>query len=140
EPGVGNANIKARGTVIPVLLCPSDPNNKTIYQGLGGNWARNNYAANAGRAFIYGSVGSGTVGISSMSGPDSPNNAGWLDNCQRGVMGPNTSVALKRISDGTSKTIMIGEIRAGLTENDGRGVWALGHAGPSLVSGFGSGG
>src|SRR5262245_55755420 len=45
DPGAGNANIKARGTIIPVLLCPSDPFNKTLFAGLGGNWARTNYAA-----------------------------------------------------------------------------------------------
>jgi prepilin-type processing-associated H-X9-DG protein len=55
-------------------------------------------------------------------------------------MGPNAAVTIKRITDGTSRTIMIGEIRAGLSENDARGVWALGHAGPSLISGYGSGG
>ncbi len=145
--GNGNANITARGTQIPVLLCPSDQNNKVHFQGMGGNWARTNYAASAGRAFIYGAIvnpnatpSTAQAGISYMSGPDFGNSSGWLDNCQRGVMGPNASVTLKRIADGTSKTIMIGEIRAGLNENDGRGVWALGHAGPSLISGYGSGG
>jgi len=139
EPGAGNANITTRGTTIPVLLCPSDPFNKTLYAGLGGNWARTNYAASAGRAFIYGSI-AGVGGISYMAGSDPPNNVGWTDNCQRGMMGPNAAVTLKRVTDGTSKTIMLGEIRAGLTENDARGVWALGHAGPSLISGYGSGG
>jgi prepilin-type N-terminal cleavage/methylation domain-containing protein/prepilin-type processing-associated H-X9-DG protein len=152
EPGAGNANITARGTVIPVLLCPSDPFNKTLFQGaapLNGNWARTNYAANAGRAFIYGPISTGG-GITYMSGPDAPNNQGWVDTptnanpssggCQRGVMGPNVSVTLKRVTDGTSKTIMIGEIRAGITEKDARGIWAMGHAGPSLISMYGSGG
>jgi prepilin-type processing-associated H-X9-DG protein len=75
-----------------------------------------------------------------MAGPDPPNNNGWKDPCQRGVMGPNVAVALKRIADGTSKTIMLGEIRSGPTPQDGRGVWALGHAGASLVARYGSGG
>ena len=44
------ANVTARGTVIPVLLCPSDSAaNTQLYQGTkmnhGGNWARANYAA-----------------------------------------------------------------------------------------------
>jgi prepilin-type processing-associated H-X9-DG protein len=55
-------------------------------------------------------------------------------------MGPNVAVTLKRVVDGTSKTIMLAEIRAGITEGDGRGVWALGHAGASLVAMYGSGG
>jgi prepilin-type processing-associated H-X9-DG protein len=54
-------------------------------------------------------------------------------------MGPNVAVALKRIADGTSKTMMIGEIRAGLTDWDIRGTWALGHAGASIVAAFGTG-
>ncbi len=55
-------------------------------------------------------------------------------------MGPNAAVTLKRITDGTSKTILLGEIRAGITPNDGRGVWAMGHAGASLLAAYGSGG
>jgi prepilin-type processing-associated H-X9-DG protein len=60
--------------------------------------------------------------------------------CYRGVMGPNANVKLKQITDGTGKTIMLGEIRAGITEQDGRGVWGLGHAGASLLAAYGSGG
>jgi prepilin-type N-terminal cleavage/methylation domain-containing protein len=132
-------NFIARGTVIPALLCPSDPFNKAPYQGKtgsphGANWARTNYAASAGRAFIY---GSGTDPVS-MNGAS--NDPGWKDNCARGVMGPNNAVKLKRITDGTSKTIMLGEIRAGMTEQDARGVWAMGHAGASLLARYGSGG
>jgi prepilin-type N-terminal cleavage/methylation domain-containing protein/prepilin-type processing-associated H-X9-DG protein len=148
EPGAGNANITARGTAIPVLLCPSDPYNRIPFQGtaaIGGNWARSNYAANAGRAYIYGPIPNPPSSSKSpldnhMSGPDQNNSNGWVDPCQRGVMGPNASVTLKRITDGTTKSIMVGEIRAGITPFDGRGVWALGHAGPSLLAMFGSGG
>jgi prepilin-type processing-associated H-X9-DG protein len=126
-------NVKARGTEISSLLCPSDPFNRVKYAGLNGNWARCNYAANSGREFLYSSFAN--------------TNYGWQDSvpptkaaaCTRGVMGPNTAVKLKRISDGTSKTIMIGEIRAGITENDARGCWAMGHAGASLIAMFGGG-
>ena len=68
-------------------------------------------------------------------GPDSP---GWKSDQRRGVMGPNASVALQRIIDGTTKTILVGEIRTGLTEKDARGVWAMGHAGASLLAMYGS--
>jgi prepilin-type processing-associated H-X9-DG protein len=60
--------------------------------------------------------------------------------CYRGVMGPNVGVSLKQVTDGTNRTIMLGEIRAGITEKDGRGVWGLGHAGASLLAAYGSGG
>ncbi len=57
-PLATNRNYIARGTVIPSLLCPSDGNNKAFYQGKsgsphGGNYARTNYAANAGRGYLY---------------------------------------------------------------------------------------
>ena len=55
-----------------------------------------------------------------------------------GVMGPNASVAFRRITDGASKTILIGEIRAGITEKMRDGVWAMGHAGASLLAMYGS--
>jgi prepilin-type N-terminal cleavage/methylation domain-containing protein/prepilin-type processing-associated H-X9-DG protein len=132
------ANVKnqtARAATIPALLCPSDPFNRVLYQGKapagvanlhGSNWGRTNYAANAGRMTVY--QGTGPQYYSS----------GWKDPCQRGVMGVNQAVALKRITDGTSKSIMLGEIRAGMTENDARGTWALGHAGSNILAGYGS--
>jgi prepilin-type processing-associated H-X9-DG protein len=55
-------------------------------------------------------------------------------------MGPNVGVKLRRISDGTSKTIMLGEIRAGINETDSRGIWAMGHAGASLIARYGANG
>jgi hypothetical protein len=55
-------------------------------------------------------------------------------------MGPNAAAAFSKITDGTSNTILIGEIRTGLTEKDARGVWAMGHAGASLLAMFGSDG
>jgi prepilin-type N-terminal cleavage/methylation domain-containing protein len=137
EPGAGNKNVEARGSVIPSLLCPSDPNNTVKYTGHNGNWARGNYAASAGRAFIHRQF---------MNGPQSKSWSGTVWNagdnlyCRRGVMGPNAGVKISQISDGTSKTIMVGEIRAGITEQDPRGVWALGHAGASLIAMYGGGG
>jgi prepilin-type N-terminal cleavage/methylation domain-containing protein len=148
QPGAGNRNITARGSVIPVLLCPSDPFNQVKFQGggaLGDGWARTNYAASAGRAFLYGNPAATSSDLH-MAGPNSPawsgRDMGQDSNltCYRGVMGPNAAVKLKQITDGMGKTIMLGEIRAGLTEQDGRGVWGLGHAGASLLAAYASGG
>ncbi len=140
DPTVNGRNYIVRGTQISALLCPSDGYNNVLYQGAAGsnhngNYARCNYAANAGRAFIYGTTAKPTQKHYN-TGRDSN---GWKDPCYRGVMGVNTAVSFKRITDGTSSTIMLGEIRAGLTEKDSRGVWALGHAGTSLLAMFGSG-
>jgi prepilin-type N-terminal cleavage/methylation domain-containing protein/prepilin-type processing-associated H-X9-DG protein len=140
DPTINSRNYIARGTPIPVLLCPSDGYNQVLYQGAAGsnhnaNYARNNYAANSGRAFIYGTTATPTQKHYN-TGKDAN---GWKDSCYRGVMSVNTAVTMKRITDGTSGTIMLGEIRAGLTDKDSRGVWALGHAGTSLIAMFGSG-
>jgi prepilin-type N-terminal cleavage/methylation domain-containing protein len=143
-------NREARGTRISVLLCPTDGNNQNQYIGAiathGDNWERTNYAGNAGGSFLY--VGpcagpgndyfctQGPTGQPWRDGKD-----GWKDNNRRrGVMGPNTSVSARQITDGMSKTIMVGEIRAGLTQRDARGVWAMGHAGASLLAMYGAGG
>ncbi len=52
----------------------------------------------------------------------------------KGVMGPNCSARIRDITDGTAKTILLAELRAGLTEYDIRGVWALAGAGVSCVA------
>jgi prepilin-type N-terminal cleavage/methylation domain-containing protein len=130
--GTANRNRTARGTVLNVLLCPSDEFNRVLYQGAisshGDNWARTNYAANVGRGDIW---------AGRVDGAKGPH---WVDDCRRGVFGVNTAVSYRRITDGTSKTILVGEIRSGVNELDSRGVWAMGHAGPSLLAGYGGGG
>jgi prepilin-type N-terminal cleavage/methylation domain-containing protein/prepilin-type processing-associated H-X9-DG protein len=127
-------NYIAHGSQISVLLCASDPNNRILYESgdHGKNWARTNYAGNAGGAYLYQTCNPADL---CSYGPDS---AGWNSPKRRGVMGPNASVRIRRITDGTTKTILIGEIRAGLTPKDSRGVWALGHAGASLLAMYGS--
>jgi prepilin-type processing-associated H-X9-DG protein len=136
-----------------VLLCPTDGYNKTPYNGKvaphGDNWARGNYAGNSGNNYIGGG-GCGRYngdndGISACTaGPEEggnlPADDGWRSDYRRGVMGPNIAVKISRITDGTSKTILVGEVRAGLSDKDSRGVWAMGHAGASLLARFGSAG
>jgi prepilin-type N-terminal cleavage/methylation domain-containing protein/prepilin-type processing-associated H-X9-DG protein len=137
--GASNLNRKARGTQISALLCPSDPFNKVLFASLGGNWARGNYAANAGREFIYRSYFRTTAPFDYRAWTDPTFNPASKPPCVVGVMGPNISRSLKQITDGTTKTIMVGEIRAGITEGDARGVWALGHAGASVLARYGAG-
>jgi prepilin-type N-terminal cleavage/methylation domain-containing protein len=139
--GTSNVNRIARGAMIPVLLCPSDAEYNRVLYGQpgrgawqGDNWGRTNYAASSGRAELWYPDNNNHY---EASGPTS---TGWTDPCMRGVMGPNASVSLRRVTDGTSKTIMLGEIRAGLTPGDSRGAWAMGHAGASLLAAYGAGG
>ncbi len=139
--GIANwMNVQARGTQVDVFLCPSDPENATTYIGgsnriYGDNWARGNYGANSGLGLIFGSPGS--TAITHNSGPDS---AAWKDPLRVGVFGVNTSLKLGQITDGTSKTIMLAELRSGVSEVDHRGTWAFGHAGGNILAGYGGNG
>ncbi|MEM8863967.1 MAG: DUF1559 domain-containing protein [Planctomycetota bacterium] len=147
-------NEPARSVEIPTFLCPSDANNRVAYQGpvtgegLGLNWARGNYAANAGANSLANlNLGPSVTGVQPPGMNDSSSPA-WKGNLvssrwpgsTRGMMGPNAGVRLAQILDGTSKTMMLAEVRAGIFEEDPRGVWALGHAGGNLVAAHGSGG
>ena len=95
----------------------------------GDNWARGNYAANAGSGYLL----EGTRWDATW-GPNSP---GWNDARLRGVMGPNVSLAIGEIRDGTSNTLLLGEVRVGVNSHDRRGTWALGTAGSSCLFAFG---
>ncbi len=111
------SNANARGTQIATMRCPSDAFTDTPFDGsqwsMGSNWARGNYAANAMLDYMDdGSVGG--------------QNSSWSQTYYRGVMGANVSLNLKKIGDGTSKTIAVAENRAGLEATDARGIWAMG--------------
>jgi len=125
----GSACSGYRGNSIPGFLCPTDSgNNKVMYQGRNGNWARGNYAVSAGRC----DIGAGGVW--------NANSGQWRDNFRRGVIAVNdaTMDLAGLTKDGTSNTIIAGEVRAGLSADDSRGVWALGLAGSSIVGQYGS--
>lgn len=111
-----------RETVITSLLCPSDAAaNRVIYERTNGfTGARCNYGANMGLKqpkYLYGS--------------------NWSIPSNRGVMGPGESLRATDISDGASNTILIAELRAGVTSADPRGTWALGGPGASAIAACG---
>ena len=120
----GDANKAARGTDLAVMLCPSDSNNATRFEGSGGNWARGNYGLNAIQYWpnqywreVKGETSTEPalryqLGISGLSD-------GEVDQ----------SLSIEKLKDGTSKTVLLAEMRAGLSENDRRGVWAMGMCG-----------
>jgi prepilin-type processing-associated H-X9-DG protein len=123
-------NAAFRATSFATMLCPTDSFNQTPAQW-GTPWARGNYGANGGNGPM-GDYGSRPDWI---NGPDSP---GWKDPMRRGTIGPNVAVKLKEITDGTSNTMLLGELRAGIHERDRRGVWALGQASASMLIWFGT--
>jgi len=124
-------NREWRGVELTAMLCPSDPNNRLEkFAGRnaaeGDNWARGNYGANAALGYML-LTGSGSQGPYCGS----PDAEGWLDSRIRGVMGVNVGLAIKDITDGTTQTMLVGELRSGVSMNDRRGTWALSGPGSS---------
>ena len=124
-------NAEPRSKDLEVMRCPSDLYGKVKFSSLdtteGSDWARGNYAANAslGGYSLSQFGGTGAANTYSAAGPDSPLSQSRY---HRGVMGSNLSMGVSEISDGASNTILLGEVRAGLSKHDRRGTWAL--AGP----------
>jgi prepilin-type N-terminal cleavage/methylation domain-containing protein/prepilin-type processing-associated H-X9-DG protein len=127
-------NAVARGTQLPVMLCPSDRYNAKPFNGssapgrgtssMGDGWARGNYAANGGG----GLMNSGGSGLYYGADPST-----WRTANACGVMGANMSLSMEGIKDGSSNTLLLAEIRAGITSYDSRGVWAMSGACPSAL-------
>jgi len=131
-----NANYEGRNTDLQLMLCPSDIGRSNPYDdtGLpttsGGPWARGNYGYNAGLALI---LSNELVWNKTQADPD-----GNLMTCGRGLGGADVACTAAQITDGTSHTIAIGEIRVGLTPIDRRGVWAMPMVGSNLLSQHGA--
>ena len=131
-----SSNRTARGTNLPVMRCPTDTYGKTPFaspdtSGVeGDNWARGNYGANASLAQY------GTTNGSAWSGVGKTGTLTY-SRWQRGIMGASLSMGVSEIYDGTSNTILLAELRAGLVAQDRRGAWAL--EGPAASSLWGHG-
>jgi len=124
-PVTNAANRAPRGTELAVMKCPSDSGNQKIKfanSSEGDNWARGNYGAN-------GSLGAYSTTWWEGAGPTASR---WTSRWHRGIMGANASVTMGEIHDGTSNTILLAELRAGLVPVDRRGVWAM--SGPASSS------
>jgi prepilin-type N-terminal cleavage/methylation domain-containing protein/prepilin-type processing-associated H-X9-DG protein len=117
-----DGNYDERGTELEVMLCPSDGGQGQRYQGDNGNWARGNYNYNGFQHWP-----------DSWDEKDPAKGAPYWDDWNSGVGGVNISNSIAKITDGTSKTIMLGEVRVGVSEQDRRGVWAMGMCGSSFA-------
>jgi prepilin-type N-terminal cleavage/methylation domain-containing protein/prepilin-type processing-associated H-X9-DG protein len=135
-----DVNREPRGQTIQTMLCPTDsPFNSTPFSvptALGGdNWARGNYGANSSLSHCK----DGNLAYSPTQTEPAWiwfGTSSWADlSWTRGIMGGNTALSIKQISDGTSNTVLLTELRAGLGPGDRRGIWAMGMAGASSVWG-----
>lgn len=131
-------NAPVRSATIATMLCPTDSFNRQPFMGSQGdesasfhdNWARGNYGANSSLAFLR----SSPTSYDYWSGSSTE---GWSNNKRRCVMGFNTAIAMRELTDGASKTALVLELRAGISAFDVRGVWALGNPGSATLWGHG---
>jgi prepilin-type processing-associated H-X9-DG protein len=118
-----------RGTTVRMYLCPADGGaNRPFTDPLGRppepSWARGNYAVNGGSADMDHHVnGDPAVDEGPFKGVD-----------KRPPMSVNFGCRLTEVTDGTSTTFLVHEVRTGVSAADRRGTWAMGMAGASIVS------
>lgn len=125
NPSDINFNLAVRSAQLPVMLCPSDSGDSPFYQGITGTpeqWARGNYALNGFQFWPNGQA------IGEALGTATGELSKWLE-YNIGMGTPGNPLNMKRITDGTSNTIMLAEMRQGLSDSDPRGTWALGLCG-----------
>jgi prepilin-type N-terminal cleavage/methylation domain-containing protein/prepilin-type processing-associated H-X9-DG protein len=139
-------NTTVRSSRLAVFVCPTDPMNDpsnnffqpsdiALFTGAGvtypqdqmkgiplTNWARGN----------YGAVQGNTDPDHQINGIDDPG-ASPKAPSHVGVMGLNFGSKLSSVTDGTSNTAFIAELRSGLSTADVRGVWAMGLGMASLA-------
>ncbi len=125
QPVAHDFNRLPRSTRVSVMSCPSEPNASQACSRAGGEWARGNYGANIGM----------------LNPGDTLRNGSTRDlwrPTQRGIMGANEALTIAQIRDGTSNTMLVLELRAGLVPLDIRGTWAMGQCGASSVCSYGN--
>ncbi len=122
---INRANLEPlRATNLSVMICPSDPASQEPFSNTGpdaGEWARGNYGINGGLGFIW-----------NFQEVWDDSNTIMPQFCKKGIATYNNGANLREIEDGSSNTIAVAEMRAGLSPIDRRGVWAMGMVGASI--------
>ena len=113
SPASMNSNNAVWRNFIPSLGCPSDPgaSSSNLYTNRGATMARGTYAA---------------MGANSSIEQSAFWRATWptLNASQRGLMGVAGAARIRDVTDGSSNTIAIIEVRAATGASDARGLWA----------------
>lgn len=133
-------NAEARATPLAVMRCPSDAGKSELFLGThaqeGANWARGNYGLNAFQFWPSSGNNREAAGLTTPpSSSTTPTLSQMLDfNVGMGIVSTPTKYKWKmsRIADGTTNTIMLAEMRTGLSALDRRGVWAMGMCGSNI--------
>jgi prepilin-type N-terminal cleavage/methylation domain-containing protein len=124
-----DVNREPRGQQLEIMLCPSDPGGGQKFEGSGGNWARGNYGLNGFQfwpnAWLVREAQGNPLGDAGDFSKYVDLNIGM-----GGISKPRMDAT--RISDGTTNTIMLAEMRIGLGPRDRRGVWAMGMCGSNF--------
>lgn len=133
-------------------LCPSDAANTSPYvppttltPNGATQWNRGNYAANYGpQKMKNGGNPQGTSDGQDNTDTSTRPTINGVTVTGLGPMwvvskAPFKCIAVQSIQDGSSNTILIGEIRAGMQPQDSRGVWGLGMVGSSAIMRYGAG-
>lgn len=124
------ANLKGRNAQLDVMLCPTDNGRSNVYDNGSGTWARGNYGYNAGLSLILSNEQAWNKTALDADGNSM--------SCGRGVGGADVACKAAQITDGTSHTVALYELRSGLSPKDRRGVWAMPMVGSNIVSQHGS--
>jgi prepilin-type N-terminal cleavage/methylation domain-containing protein/prepilin-type processing-associated H-X9-DG protein len=119
-----------RGAKVKTYVCPSDNGHDEPFTDPSGvpalaNWARGNYAA---------SDSAGDAGHH-IGGSPKPEEDPFEGISKGPVMAINFGARFTDITDGTSVTFMVHEVRVGVSAADRRGTWAMGFPGASMVNG-----
>jgi hypothetical protein len=139
-----NANLLGRTTELETMLCPSDDGRGRPYDGTslsnasGGVWARGNYAYNFGLGFPMSNRSLNSLITSIWDKTFKNEDTGEIVTCGRGIGGADIGMKYAQITDGTSKSIAILEIRTGRSPIDRRGVWAMQMIGSNILGQHGA--
>ena len=137
--GIGSAaNQAVMSTELSAFKCPSDPFSDTPFAA---DSSAGSQGAGVGARYDGLVGGRGCYGINVNPGSTVPGATPTLSNerlddrtISRGIAGANISFRFRDLTDGTSNTIAVDEIRAGVNSaQDARGVWGMPTVGSSLA-------